>query len=51
MSRLLKHLYHQEYCQWFAMCQNLATTTRPHPTLGDVPICDRCNTKTDALEA
>jgi hypothetical protein len=32
-------------CQWFGLCDNPATTTRDHPTLGPVPICDRCNTK------
>jgi hypothetical protein len=30
------------YCEWFARCVNLATTTLPHPILGDVPVCDRC---------
>lgn len=39
------------YCQWFAYCENKATTTRPHPVLGDVPICDRCNEKIRALDA
>ena len=29
-------------CAWFALCDRLATHTRRHPTLGDVPICDRC---------
>jgi hypothetical protein len=29
-------------CRWFAMCENAATGTMPHPVLGDVPICDRC---------
>lgn len=30
-------------CEWFALCPNLATGTTPHPTLGDVPSCDRCH--------
>lgn len=30
-------------CQWFALCTSHATTTRAHPALGDVPICQRCN--------
>jgi len=29
-------------CRWFALCENLATTTQAHPVLGDVPICQRC---------
>lgn len=38
-------------CQWFALCDNAATTTRPNPILGEVPICDRCNAKIEALDA
>lgn len=30
-------------CQWFAGCTREATTTTPHPTLGDVPTCARCH--------
>jgi hypothetical protein len=29
-------------CEWFALCDRPATDTRPHPILGDVPVCDRC---------
>jgi hypothetical protein len=29
-------------CEWFALCENLATHTQSHPILGEVPICDRC---------
>lgn len=36
-------------CEWFALCDHVATQTRPHPVLGDVPICDRCAAKLDAL--
>lgn len=36
-------------CQWFALCTNEATTTRSHPVLKEVPICDRCNAKVEAL--
>lgn len=32
-------------CQWFALCENEATTTEPHPILGNVPICARCKAK------
>lgn len=43
----------RKICQWFALCTNEATTTRRGPVgngkLGPVPICDRCNTKMDAL--
>lgn len=34
---------HDGLCEWYAICDYNATTTRPHPVLGDVPICSRCN--------
>lgn len=30
-------------CQWFLLCTNPATGTTPHPILGDVPTCARCD--------
>ena len=37
-------------CQWFLLCENEAVKTRPHPILGDVPICERCDRKVEDLE-
>lgn len=37
------------FCEWFLMCVNQATTTEPHPILGNVPICARCQTKVHAI--
>lgn len=36
-------------CEWFAGCDNDATTTRSHPVLGPVPICERCQSKIESL--
>ncbi len=32
----------RDICQWFFKCSNTATVTIKHPTLGDVPACDKC---------
>ncbi len=32
-------------CEWFALCENEATKTRTHATLGEVPICEHCDKK------
>ena len=32
-------------CAWFARCVRQAALVRPHPVLGDVPICADCNAK------
>jgi hypothetical protein len=37
-------------CQWFALCDNPAVTTEPHPVLGAVPICQRCADKVARLK-
>lgn len=39
------------FCQWFAHCENEATTTKSHPVLGAVPACDRCAAKIDRIAA
>lgn len=36
-------------CQWFARCTHEATKTRPHPILGFVPICERCDQKMEEI--
>lgn len=46
ISRARKAVSSSAQCEWFAMCDNLATGTIPHPVLGDVPICDRCRALT-----
>lgn len=38
------------YCQWFARCTRIATHTRKHPVLGDVPICKRCDDNIKAMD-
>lgn len=40
----------QEQCRWFLNCTNRAEGTRPHPVLGEVPICARCAAKVERLE-
>jgi hypothetical protein len=37
-------------CQWFLLCENEATTSRAHPILKAVPICERCDAKIAGLE-
>lgn len=38
-----------EVCAWFTLCDRPATTVMAHPVLREVPICDRCRTKVEAL--
>lgn len=40
-----------QVCTWFAMCMNVATATRSHPVLGEVPISERCDRKVNAIDA
>lgn len=44
-------------CEWFALCDQPATTTAPgpgftpdgKPAMIEIPICDRCNDKLSAI--
>lgn len=40
----------QQLCEWFALCDHEATTTRSHPVLGQVPICQRCDEKIQKID-
>jgi hypothetical protein len=35
--------HERQLCEWFALCRNTAEGVRPHPVLGEVPICKRCD--------
>ena len=35
-------------CKWFLKCEEPATTTVPHPILGDVPTCQQCANTVEA---
>ncbi|QDF18479.1 hypothetical protein SEA_RACHALY_84 [Mycobacterium Phage Rachaly] len=36
-------------CMWFARCTNPANGLRDHPVLDQVPICQRCDDRVEAL--
>lgn len=36
-------------CMWFAKCANPANGLRPHPILGPVPTCKRCDDRMNSL--
>ena len=40
----------REICRWFLHCSRIATTTREHPILGEVPICSTCNERVERGE-
>lgn len=42
---------HEIVCQWFARCDHRATRLRSHPVLDEVPICDRCDARVEAMKA
>ena len=37
-------------CRWFLLCKNEAVTTKEHPFLGAVPICQSCDDKLKRIE-
>lgn len=42
LAAIEKHAGGPVPCGWFALCENTATTTAPHPILGWIPVCQRC---------
>lgn len=36
-------------CQWWVLCTSDAVTTQWHPSLGQVPICVRCQRRYESL--
>jgi hypothetical protein len=38
-------------CAWWALCSTKAASLRPHPLLGEVPICPDCDEKANRLAA
>jgi hypothetical protein len=38
-------------CEWYALCDQKATTMQPHPILGGVPTCARCSAALAAMSA
>ena len=39
----IKDYFFEQKCMWFRNCQRPATCTTPHPTLGEVPTCQKCH--------
>lgn len=39
------------WCEWWSRCTNEATTTEPHPILGEVPICGHCQALVRSFDA
>lgn len=42
--------HHETSCHWFAKCPNPANGLRDHPILGQVPICQRCDDRVEAMQ-
>lgn len=36
---------HAPFCEWYARCTNDAEVLVAHPTIGMIPVCDRCNAR------
>lgn len=48
-DRVVDAANNEAVCAWFAICTNPANGLRSHPVLGDVPTCQRCDDKMEAM--